>query len=63
MVPAVVEAWADLLMEAVEDGDLVVAGCCNDVFDMFYGVGSCEVIVQETVEFAIWVEEVVVWVD
>lgn len=63
MVPPIVKAGSDLLVKAIDDGDMLSTSSSDNVLYMGDGVGSLEIIAKETVELPLWVEEVVVRVD
>lgn len=63
VVPSVVVAILDQLMLAVEDGDLGLSGGLDEGVQVFDGVGGVDAGLEERVEFAVGVEELVERVD
>lgn len=60
MRPTLVEAWLPLLMQAVVDWDVVLAGCGDDLVQVGDGVMFFEGLFKQIVQLAVLVEEVVV---
>ena len=63
MMPAIIEAWSDLLMQAIDDGNVLDAGSVDNVLDMRDCICSLQVVTKEAVELPIWVKEIVVGIN
>lgn len=63
MLPSCVLIGVVLLMEAVEDGEIVISGCRVEDLEMFYGVRGGERVGQGGGQLPVGVKEVVVGTD
>lgn len=63
MVPSIVKARSELLMEAIDDGNMLSSCCGDHVLYMRDGIGPLEIIVEKPVELPVRVKEVIVGID